>query len=88
MKNASLAIGFVAGLTVGIILTQYARADSANPCSAGTQAYQTAFTHYRPKILKPTDALIYPHELDGMTAANLVSETYGVSCFVKPGRNP
>ena len=88
MKNTSLTIGFIAGLAVGVILTGYARADSSNKCQAVEKAYQIAFTHYRPKILKPTDELIYPHEVDGMTAARLVSETYGVSCFVKPRMNP
>ena len=60
---------------------------SPHPCSAVEKAYQIASTHYRPKMLRPTDELIYPHEADGVTAARLVSETYGVSCFVKPWRN-
>ena len=84
MKNTSLTIGFIAGLAVGVILTGYARADSSNKCQAVEKAYQIAFTHYRPKILKPTTEVLYPHELAGLNLAGEVAETFNVSCEVYP----
>ena len=82
MKNASLTIGFIAGLTLGIILASFARADS-DKCQAVSQAYSIAHSHYRSRT-NLTPIGLYESEIAGIDLANDVSESYGVSCLILP----
>ena len=82
MKNTSLTIGFIAGLTLGIILASFARADS-DKCQAVSQAYTIAHSHYRSRT-NLTPIGLYESEVAGIDLANDVAETFNVSCEVYP----
>ena len=71
------------GFVCGLIVCGYAKADSNSACSAVSQAYTIAHSHYRSRT-NLTPIGLYESEIAGIDLANDVAETFNVSCEVYP----